>query len=281
MRIRLTLAAAFLLTALAAACAPAPAPTAVPPTPSPAATRAPVFQPLPTRAPEFLCPTQNDEAAAAYKAGQEAAKAGDLAAAEKQFQRAAELDPAYCDAMDNLAALLRSQDRLEEAVAWLNKSLEAKPDNLASLATLGRLYIMLGKPDEAVDPYVEYSKYAPDDPLGYYGVGMAYYITNDFELAAISLARAEKLLTEGSPYALDVRYLLGMSLFYAQQLDSARTYLLMVYPDMSEDIEANIALGLCYLYGSEPNLELARQYVEKAESLGAEVPDDVRADLKG
>ncbi|MCE5259679.1 MAG: tetratricopeptide repeat protein [Chloroflexi bacterium] len=281
MHLRVLTIAAIILLALLCACSPAPTlqPT-VAATAQPSATPTAAPSPTPTEV-ALYCPSANAEALTAYNDARQAAAAGDLAAAETLFTSAIELDPAFCDAMDNLAGLLRSQDRLDEAADWLTKSLAVHPENASSLAALGRIYTMLGQPDKAIDPYLKLTSLEPANPVGYYGLGMAYYISGDYELASLSLVQAEKLLADqNSPYLTDTRYLLGMSLFYLQQLDNALPYLTSVYDQLKDDGGLNYALGLCYLYGTAKDMTLAKQYIDQAEQLGIEIPDATRQDLE-
>lgn len=260
---------------------PTAAPTASPaPSASPTAVAVPTIAPSPTPSEAVLyCPSAVAEASQAYQDALAAVTAGNLEQAETLFKRAIELDPQFCDAMDNLAGLLRSQDRLDEAVTWLEKSLQVYPNDASALDSLGYLYTLLGKPDKAVEAYLNLTKLEPDNPAGYYGMGMAYYISQDFELAALSLAQAEARLDANSPYLTDTRYLLGMSLVYLQQYDQALPYLLAVYPQLTDDAGLNYSLGLCYLYGSQKDTAEAKKYIEEAVRLGLEIPEDMRQEL--
>ncbi|MHB9031803.1 MAG: tetratricopeptide repeat protein [Anaerolineae bacterium] len=252
-------------------------PTAAPATPAP--TSAPTAEVTPVLT-QFYCPSANQAALKAYNDALVAIADDDNQAAEEHFLKAVELDPNFCDAMDNLAGLLRSQDRLEEAAAWLEKSLAVNPRNGPSLANLGRIYTILLQPDKAAAAYLKLTELEPDNPVGYYGLGMAYFVGQDYELASLSLAKAEPLLAqEKSPYVTDARYMLGMSLFYLQQLDQALPYLLTVYQELPDDGSLNYTIGLCYLYGTQPDGKLAAQYIDKAAQLGIEIPAETRTDL--
>ena len=51
----------------------------------------------------------------------------DYAAAESAYRAALEIDASFAEALNNLGALLRDQDRGEEAIALLRRAVEARP----------------------------------------------------------------------------------------------------------------------------------------------------------
>jgi len=57
---------------------------------------------------------------------------GKPAEAMQEYQKAIELDANYCDAMDNLGQLLRSQGELDEAIYWYKRSINLVPGNRAA-----------------------------------------------------------------------------------------------------------------------------------------------------
>ena len=60
----------------------------------------------------------------------------DLAAAERAYRGAIEVDPTFAEALNNLGALLRDTDRGEEGIAMLRRAVEARP-GLASAHLVG------------------------------------------------------------------------------------------------------------------------------------------------
>jgi len=275
-RLRALLPLFFAFCLVMAGCAQ---PTAVPtPAPTPVPTTAPTEKPAEAA---LLCADAKPDAISAYREGVALAGSGDQTAAEERFRAAIAADETFCDAYDNLSGLLRAQDRLDEAVALLESSLAVKPDNPAALANLGRLYTMLGNPDKAIDPYLKLSELQPERADGPYGVGAAYYIMGEYQLAAISLVRAEQIMAaQNSSHLAEVRYLLGMSLLGSNQPDSALPYLAQAYRQMPDDPGLNYGLGMCYLYGNKKDVKLAGDFIRRAQELGMQVPEETLADLR-
>jgi Flp pilus assembly protein TadD len=78
-------------------------------------------------------------------------RAGRLDQAENLYRRLAAIPgPHIADACNNLGAVLGQQGQRDEAVAWLRKSLNARPDFLQAQGNLARALQELGRTDEAV-----------------------------------------------------------------------------------------------------------------------------------
>jgi len=97
----------------------------------------------------------------------------------QEYQKAIELDANYCDAMDNLGQLLRSQGELDEAIYWYKRSINLVPGNRAAHTDLAVAYRFQGKFDAAISEYQIVLKMNPRDPEGYYGLGTVYFASKD------------------------------------------------------------------------------------------------------
>ncbi len=224
-----------------------PTPTATS-SPTPAPTKTLMVLKVPTPAPteeytapsgnkysnlmpyEILCPSENDEAIDAYNAGVTAHQSDQVVEAEKNYRRAIELDPGFCDAMDNLGQLLRSQGRLDEAIEWYQRSLEIYPENMAALANLGVAYRYKGDYQLAIDAYNRLFEFSPDNPEGYFGLGQVYYAMGDYELAISNLEQAGTIYYRmQSAYIYDVLYMLGIIYVDLEDYAQAEAYLGPLY----------------------------------------------------
>ncbi|WP_228851394.1 tetratricopeptide repeat protein [Aegicerativicinus sediminis] len=112
-----------------------------------------------------------------YNLGVIAAESGDAVAAEKYYNKAIALDPGYADAYNNLAVLTlgkeesiieemnglgnsaadnkrydelkkEREDLYRNAIPYLEKTLELKPDNISAARTLMNIYSALGETDK-------------------------------------------------------------------------------------------------------------------------------------
>ena len=86
------------------------------------------------------------EVGAAYE------RKGDLASAEKYFQKCLEISPAFAQALNYLGYMWAEHDRnLEKAREMIAKALKAEPDNGAYLDSMGWVLFKLNQPKEALD----------------------------------------------------------------------------------------------------------------------------------
>ncbi len=225
---------------------------------------------------DLFCPSENEQAAKFFDEASDRKDAGDFAQAETLYLKAIELDPGYCDAMDNLGQLLREQNRIDEAINWYQKSLKILPTNRVALQNLALAYNLQGETDKALEQYQTLAEVAPDDPEGYYGLGTVYYNLNQFEKAIPYFEAAEKLyLQANSPYVVDAQYYLGFSHFMLQDCGQAKKYFEPIYDQLAKDGGINYALGICSLTSEPIDKEAARKYILKAQELGVDIPTDV------
>ena len=114
-----------------------------------------------------------------------------LPEAEKSYQKALSVDSHAAVAANNLAWMYVSSNRnLDEALQLAQVALQALPDEPHVNDTLGWIYYRKDMAGRAV-PYLESSvKRNPDDPSGYYHLGMAYVRNGDLEKGRQALQKA-------------------------------------------------------------------------------------------
>lgn len=98
----------------------------------------------------------------------------DWSGAEKEFQRAIELNPSYADAHRLHAEALWQTGRLDEAIAETKLSLEHDPLSLDGNATLGLEFFLARKYDQAIEQGRKTLEFDPNNTMAYYFRGMAY-----------------------------------------------------------------------------------------------------------
>jgi tetratricopeptide (TPR) repeat protein len=225
---------------------------------------------------EVFCSTDNEDARKAYNDALGNEDLGKFDEAEQLYRRAIEIDPNYCDAMDNLGKLLRQQGRIDEAIDWYKQSLEILPDNTVAIQNLASAYLFQGKWEEAIQEYERLTEIAPENPEGFYGLGTTYLNLQQPEKAVEFLETADTLYDKiGSPYVVDTRYYLGIANYMQKDCTKAIDYLEQVYPQFVDDGGVNYILGGCYLLIDSPDIETAKIYILKAQELGVEIPSEI------
>jgi tetratricopeptide (TPR) repeat protein len=101
---------------------------------------------------------------AAVALGDAQEHAGDLRAAVRTWERAAEAEPALA-LLGRLERVYRNDDRPRRMIALYRAACERQPDNLAVAVGLGRVYFELEMLDEAAEQFEKVEVRAPDMPI--------------------------------------------------------------------------------------------------------------------
>jgi adenylate cyclase len=119
--------------------------------------------------------------------------AEDSRRAEQMVLEAIQRDPNNSSAHQVLGIVRRNQNRLEEAVAEFETSVQLDRNNAHSLLLLGQTTMFLGRPAEAI-PYIESSqRLNPRDPNSAFiawSLGVCYLLLGDVERATTLLRKA-------------------------------------------------------------------------------------------
>lgn len=84
--------------------------------------------------------------------------------AERESQRAVALNPSDADALNSYGTMLEDLGRLEEALAQFRLAEEADPLQARNVASLAKLYIWMGRLEEAEPKIQRLNELAPDSP---------------------------------------------------------------------------------------------------------------------
>jgi tetratricopeptide (TPR) repeat protein len=229
---------------------------------------------------DLYCESKNEQAMQFYTGAVVLAEQGHIEKAKDLYLKAIELDSVFCDAMDNLGQLFRSEGNLEKAIHWYKKSLKIFPENPVALQNLAVAYRLQGKTKEAIAEYQLLNKVDPENPEGYYGLGTVYFDLKQYSNAVTQFQKAEKLYSKkSSPLVTDTRYYLGISYFFLEDWAKAKDYFEQIYTEFKDNPDINLLLGACCLYIKPKNRELARKYLGRAEELGMEIPEDMLREL--
>jgi tetratricopeptide (TPR) repeat protein len=120
---------------------------------------------------------------ALLNAGQASMQLNDYPAAERRFQKAAELDSGNPDAANQLGLAYAKQGRTREAREWFQKAIEIKRDHAGAINNLGVLYGELRQFPDAIAAFEYGISAAPDDDTLYMNLGRVYVALGEQEKA--------------------------------------------------------------------------------------------------
>lgn len=232
---------------------------------------------------DLFCATSNEEARQAYNAAIEFEEQGLVEQAQESYLRAIELDPGFCDAMDNLGLLLRHQGNVEGAIYWYQRSVEVAPKNPVAHQNLGFAYRFKGQYEEALAEYQILMDIDPENPEGYFGAGQVYLYLDRPADAIPMLENAEQIYASSDyplEYLWDAQYLLGVAHYFTGEYELCRDYLEPLYSLFETDAWVNYMLGMSYLEEPIRDLEKARFYLLRAQNLGMELPPEAQAAIE-
>ncbi|MBM3749171.1 MAG: tetratricopeptide repeat protein [Acidobacteria bacterium] len=121
--------------------------------------------------------------------------------AEREYQRAIELDPGYPTARQWYSGYLRAVGRLGESLSQMKQAQDLDPLSLAGGRDMGRIYASMRKFDQAIEQYRRVLELDPNLPSAYLHLGMAYEGKRMHEEAVAAFEKARSL-PGGNPLAL-------------------------------------------------------------------------------
>jgi tetratricopeptide (TPR) repeat protein len=219
---------------------------------------------------DIYCPSDIKEATDVYNKALTSETAGDYQQAIEYYQQALELDPEYCDAMDNIGLDLKYLGRTEESIDWYLRSIEVLPTNDVAYLGLANAYRQLENYAEAAAAYKKLIEIAPENPEGYFGLGLTHFSVEQYQDSLDALKEAERLYQEqNSPYIMDAQLFMGYNHYSLDDMENAILYFELAYPAYSEDATLNYYLGLAhYADSTVQDLEKSKEYFRKARDFG-------------
>lgn len=117
----------------------------------------------------------------------------DATAAEREFKRAIELDPAYATAHHWYGNFLSALGRHEEAIAEVQQARQLDPLSLVINVWLGVVLHYASKYDKAIQQYQRALDLDPNFPMAHAYLGLAYEQTRRFDQAIAAYQKALSL----------------------------------------------------------------------------------------
>jgi tetratricopeptide (TPR) repeat protein len=236
-----------------------------------------------------------------FALGRARERKGELLLAEKDFQRAVNLDAASVNALQALARLLASQRRWQESFDVLRRAREAapdspdilrkfaaaslqaghaasavdaaqqlvklRPDEPEALYLLGVTQLQAGATEEARGTLEQYTKLRPQDPLAFLALGMAQTGLRDFPAARANLEQTIKL----DANQVDAYYQLALISRDQGDNPAAISQLEKALAVNAQNAQAHSMLGTLYLQQRE--FDKAKEHLTRAVQLAPNLPD--------
>jgi TolB-like protein/Flp pilus assembly protein TadD len=176
----------------------------------------------------------------------------DLQAAARHLQRALELEPANPDILRHAATLLRTLDRLPEAIAVDEYVVDRDPVNPAGHYFLGFSYLLARQLDHAIAAFDRALTLSPGHVSAHYRIGTALVLKGEPRRAL------EEMLLEPRP----TKHLMGEAMAYevlgrAEEADAALAELVEKYRDTT-------AYNIAYLMAFRGDADGAFAWLDKA-----------------
>jgi tetratricopeptide (TPR) repeat protein len=157
-----------------------------------------------------------------------------------EVQAALTIDPASARGHADLGMILRAQKKLPEAIAAYHEAIRIDPDLFDARNDLGVTLATSGKPEEASAQFREVIRIDPDSPVGYYNLGN---VLADLDRDAESAAALREVIRI-NPNHYNAHYNLGELFRLEQKYDDSATqfreYLRLAPPDTPQN-QRNIA----------------------------------------
>ena len=170
-----------------------------------------------------------------------------------------------------------ASDSPNAARARLEKTLAAKPDNVAALIELGSLEYHARHFDEATKFLKRATQLKPESAEAWLALGVVACESGKLDAALAALAQAVLL----EPRNAKAHSYLGVTVGRKGWLDGAEAELQRAL-ELDETLaEAHFNLAVVYLQQNPPMLELARRHYHRARDLGAAPDSLVENQLKG
>jgi tetratricopeptide (TPR) repeat protein len=167
---------------------------------------------------------------AALAIGKMLERTGDLAGAEQQYLRGANLGDG--GSVEQLIGMYLRQKRLADAEIWLKKYAEAHPENTLAQVQLGKVLAVEGKTSEAIAALEAVNKTGVN-PAVVRELALLYSDARQYEAAA----RLLQPLVQQAPADTELRWRYGEALFHQRKYAEAEPELMKALqqkPDLAE-----------------------------------------------
>jgi len=236
-----------------------------------------------------------------FMLGRARERKGELALAQKDFQRAIDLNPTSVDALQALAHVLATQEQWGKSLELLSRArtlapdspdvlrkfaaaslraghasdaaaaaqqlVKLRPDEPEALYLLGVAQLQNGDTEAAHTTIENYTKMRPQDPLAFLALGMVGATLHDFSVARTNFEQSIKL----DPNHIEAYYQLALILREQGDNRAAITQLEKAAAIDSKHAQTHALLGTLYLL--QQDYVKAQEHLTRAEELAPNSPD--------
>ena len=196
-----------------------------------------------------------------FAMGRARERKGELVLAQKNYQRAIDLDPKSLSALQSLSHLLAEQGKWEKSMELLARCRAIAPDSPDVLRKFAAASLHSGHAADAVEAAQQLVRLRPDEPEAVYLVGVAQLQSGDFEQARTTLDKYLKL-RPADPLAL---LALGMDEVNLRDFPAAQTNFEQCIHLDPKQVEAYYQLGS--ISKDQGDVPAAILYIEKAVAI--------------
>jgi len=112
----------------------------------------------------------------------------------------------------------KNRNKADSAILYFQKSLQIFPENDKALLNLGDTYWATGNSQKALSTYARLIRYYPENPEGYFGLGLVSFSENDYVTAARLMKHAYMIYsTQESNRVRDCKEYLKASYYYLKE----------------------------------------------------------------
>jgi tetratricopeptide (TPR) repeat protein len=142
---------------------------------------------------------------------------GELDQAQREFEKALDLDPDNAGALLNMGAIRRIKGRVAEAEHFVKRALQVNPNSISALAQLAEIKRDQNDLDESIRLYREAMAIDDSQPFLFLGLGDSLQRAGRYEEAE----RAFTSVLELDPDSFEAYYNLGVTFMRRDRLDEA------------------------------------------------------------
>jgi tetratricopeptide (TPR) repeat protein len=236
-----------------------------------------------------------------FSLGRARERKGELKLAQKDYQRAADLNPPSVDALQALARMLASQEQWEKSAELLSRArtiapkspdvlrkfaaaslraghtadavdaaqqlVKLRPDEAEAMYLLGVTQLQNGDTEAARTTIENYTKLRPQDPLAFLALGMVASSLHDFPVARANFEQSIKL----DPNQVEAYF--QLALIFRDQGDNAAAIAQLEKAVAVDTQRAPTQALLGTLYLLQRDYVKAQEHLTRAEELAPNSPD--------
>ncbi len=153
-----------------------------------------------------------------YLEGVECEKQGRTDSAIIAYNKALVYDSLFVYALDNAGILYGKMNEPDSAIRYSQKSLRIFPEGYAALLNLSAAYLTKEESQKALPAYAKLIRYYPENPEGYFGLGLISFSDDDYATTARLMKHAYAIYSaQNSNRTHDCKEYLKASYYYMKE----------------------------------------------------------------